>query len=111
MTHQCICSHGLLVLEEAGQPIDMNTIASKYYPDFADAKTYKDIFTQLMTQPPIVPSVNNIPATYAEGSECIVLDTSKITAPVDKPISRRNKKQKRIASRCETGPSRKSRAV
>ena len=92
ITHQCICSHGLLVLEKAGLPIDMKAAAKKYYPPFTDAKTCKDNFISLMAQPLIVPSVDNIPETYVgKDDECLVLDTSKIKAPPDRPKTNRNK--------------------
>ena len=90
----------------------MKAVAKKYYPPFADAKTCKDNFISLMAQLLIVPSVDNIPETYVgKDDECLVLDTSKIKAPPDRPKTNRNKKQKRIPSTGESGPSRKSRAV
>ena len=90
----------------------MNIIAKKYYPPFADAKSYKDNFMSLMAQPLIVPSVDNISEMYVgKDDECLVLDTSKIRAPPDRPKTNKNKKQKRIPSTGEEGQSRKSRAV
>ena len=90
----------------------MKDLASKYFPPFACAKSYKDNFVTSMNAAIMVPSVDNIAPTFVHSNEGIsVLDSSIIVQPDDKKKSRSNKKQKRFVSRGESGKSAKSKSV
>ena len=90
----------------------MENIAKQFYPPFACAKAYKDQFMEAMLEPMVVPSVNTIAPSYIEGvNSKMILDTSLIDVPKDRPKTKKNKKQKRLTSRGESGKSAKSRSV
>ena len=90
----------------------MQSLAPRFYPECACAKTYKDNFVTSMTRPVMVPSVDNLPETY-EGGEGngLMQAITNVTPPMDRPKNNRNKKHKRLASRGEKGLSKKSKSV
>ena len=87
----------------------MEDLAYKYFPPFACAKSYKDNFVTSMDAAIMVPSVDNIAPTFVTNNEGIpVLNSAIIVQPAYKKRSRSNKKQKRFASRGESGKNAKA---
>ena len=75
----------------------MKDLASKYFPPFACAKSYKDNFGTSMNAAIMVPSVDNIAPTFVHSNGGIyVLDTSIIVQPDNKKKSQTNKKTEKV---------------